>query len=251
MAVLTADQVIQDAGRFRRVLMAAEEVAREGRLVTLGIAPRSPSTGYGYIKQGERVRTVASFPVYRVDHFTEKPDHETAIRMVASGAYSWNSGMFIWRVGRILEEFRIQMPALYGQLLRIEDSLGTAAYDATLLETWREVRKQTIDYGVMEGAGDVVVIPTDVGWSDVGSWASLAELLPSDDKGNVVRSDHAGIDTRDAVIIGGDRLIATIGVDNVIIIDTDDALLICARGREESVREVVRLLEREGRREYL
>ena len=251
MAVLTADQVIQDAARFRRVLMAAEEVAQLGQLVTLGITPRSPSTGYGYIKQGETIESVAGFPVYRVDHFTEKPDREAAMDMVASGTYSWNSGMFVWSVGQILEEFRRQMPNLYDHLRRIEASLGTPDYDATLVETWCQVRKETIDYGVMEGAKNVAVIPIDVGWSDVGSWASLAELLPSDQEGNVIRGTHTGIDTRNTVIIGGGRLIATIGVDDMIIIDTEDALLICPRGREQGVREIVRRLGREGRREYL
>ena len=251
MAVLTADQVIQDATRFRSVLSVARDVAQEGRLVTLGIRPRSPSTGYGYIEQGARLQAVSGYPAYHVKQFTEKPDRETANRMVADGRYSWNSGMFIWRVDRILEEFRRQMPDLYSQLTTIEAAVGTAGYEGTLADVWPQVRKETIDYGVMEGAADVVVIPADIGWSDVGSWASLAELLPSDEDENVIRGPHIGIDTQRTMVIGGRRLIATVGVEDLIIVDTEDALLVCSRGREQGVREIVRQLEGEGRHEYL
>jgi mannose-1-phosphate guanylyltransferase len=251
IAVLTADQVIQDAEQFRRVLAATEKVARMGWLVTLGITPTSPSTGYGYIEQGERLETVEGYDVFRVSRFTEKPDRDKAIQMVASGRYSWNSGMFIWQVDRILEEFRRQMPDLYDQLENIGAAMGTSQYEAKLRAVWAQVKKETIDYGVMEGANDVAVVPVDIGWSDVGSWTSLGDLLPRDQDGNAIVGPHMGIDTRDTLVFGSTRLIATIGLEGMIIVDTEDALLVCPRGHEQGVREIVRQLEREGRLEFL
>lgn len=245
MAVLTADHFIADVERFRRVLSAAFQVAEEGHLVTLGIKPTYPSTGYGYIRQGDLLNIVDGFPVFRALRFTEKPDRETALRMLESGDYSWNSGMFIWRVDRIMEEFQRQMPDFYAQLLEIEGALGTADYEATLRRVWPQVARQTIDYGVMEGAGDVVVIPVEIGWSDVGSWVSLMELLPADNEGNIIVGPHLGLETRNTLVFGasGKRLIATIGLDGIVIVDTEDALLVCSVEREQEVRELVKRLE--------
>jgi mannose-1-phosphate guanylyltransferase len=255
MAVLTADHFIGEVTRFREVLTVAAQVAEQGHLVTLGIKPSSPSTGYGYIKQGESLGTVEGFQVFRAERFTEKPSLETAIHMVDSGEYSWNSGMFIWRVVRILEEFERQMPELYVQLAEIEATLGPSGpgpgYGATLDRIWPQVVRQTIDYGVMEGAEDVVVIPVDIGWSDVGSWASLLDLLPVGEDGNIVVGPHVVIDTRDTLVFGGERLVATIGLEGMVVVDTDNALLICTREREQEVRAIVRLLEGQGETDYL
>jgi mannose-1-phosphate guanylyltransferase len=251
IAVLTADHFISDAARFRQALAAAARVAEDGHLVTLGIKPLSPSTGFGYIKQKESLGVVEGFPVFRAERFTEKPSLETALHMVESGEYSWNSGMFIWRVDRILEEFQRQMPEFYVQLAEIEATLGTSGYEATLGRVWPQVDRQTIDYGVMEGAEDVAVIPVDIGWSDVGSWASIFELLQADEEGNIVVGPHVGIDTHDTLVLGGKRFIATIGLEGMVIVDTEDALLICPREREQEVRAIVRHLERENQREYL
>jgi mannose-1-phosphate guanylyltransferase len=253
MAVLTADHFISDVPLFRQALAAAAEAAEEGHLVTLGIKPSSPSTGYGYIKQGESLGQVDGFEVFRAERFTEKPGAETAIHMVESGEYSWNSGMFIWRVDRVMDEFERQMPEFYAQLAEVEATLGTPGYEPTLGRVWPQVARQTIDYGVMEGAKDVAVIPVDIGWSDVGSWASLLDLLPADENGNTVVGPHAGIDTRGTLVFNknGKRLVATIGVEDLIIVDTEDALLVCPKEREQDVREMVRLLEREERGEYL
>jgi len=251
MAVLTADQYIHDVARFRQALVAAGELAGSGYIVTLGIKPSAPVTGYGYIEQGEYLEAPQGFAAYRAVRFTEKPDQETAERMVASGTFSWNSGMFIWRVADVMEEFARQMPDLLAHLLEIEGAIDTAVYGETLARVWPQVPKQTIDYGIMEGARRVAVIPVDIGWSDVGSWASLAELWPSDADGNIVVSDHIGLGTHNSIVFGSKRLVATIGLRDVVIVDTPDALLVCARGREQDVREVVRLLESQGRQEVL
>jgi mannose-1-phosphate guanylyltransferase len=252
MAVLTADHFISDVERFRQVLTAGEQVAEEGHLVTLGIKPSSPSTGYGYIQQGEELGEFEGFETFRAKRFTEKPSQETAIHMVESGEYSWNSGMFIWRVDRIMQEFQHQMPEFYAQLAEVEMTLGTPGYQPALSRIWPQVVKQTIDYGIMEGAEDVVVIPVDIGWSDVGSWASLFDLLPIDEEGNAIVGPHIGIDTRDTLVFGGGaRLIATIGLEAMVIVATDDALLVCPKEREQEVREIVHLLRGEERNEYL
>jgi len=255
MAVLTADHFIADVERFQRVLEAAAEAAREGHLVTLGIEPSSPSTGYGYIQQGAKMECGGDFDVFQVERFTEKPDQETALRMAESGEYTWNSGMFVWSVDRIMTEFQCQMPDFYVKLAEVQGTLGTDAYGSTLKRIWPTINKQSIDYGVMEGAGDVAVIPVDIGWSDVGSWGSLAELLAElgeeDEDGNVIVGDHIGIDTQRTMVFGSERLIATIGLEDMVIVDVGDAVLVCPMDREQDVRELVHLLERQESDEYL
>ena len=252
MAVLTADHFIADTDGFRQTLAAAAQVAQAGHLVTLGIKPSSPSTGFGYIQQAESLGIEAGFPVFRVKRFSEKPNQADATRMVASGDHSWNSGMFIWRVDRILEEFQRQMPGFYAQLSELETVLGTADYPTKISHLWPQVAEQTIDYGVMEGAKDVAVIPVEIGWSDVGSWSSLFELLPIDTEGNILTGAHVAIDTHNTLVLGGKkRLIATIGVEDLVIVDTEDALLICTKEREQDVRAVVKQLKQEGRTAWL
>ncbi|MGB7566353.1 MAG: mannose-1-phosphate guanylyltransferase [Chitinivibrionales bacterium] len=246
MAVLTADHFIEDTARFRQALAFAAKVAANGHLVTLGIKPSSASTGFGYIKQGKNFATVDDFPVFGVERFIEKPDQETATSMVKSGDYAWNSGMFIWRVDRILEEFKRQMPDFYAQLSLVEAALGTPDYQATINRVWPQVAKETIDYGIMEGAKDVAVIPVDIGWSDVGSWGSLFELLSTDKNGNIIVGSHVGIDTRGSLVFGKKRLIATIGLKDMIVVDTEDAVLVCPKDREQEVRDIVERLGKDG-----
>ena len=253
MTVLTADHYITKTGYFRQVLAAAAKVAQEGHLVTLGITPSSPSTGYGYIQQGERIAEVDGMDVFRGVRFAEKPNQQTAIEMVESGEYSWNSGMFIWRVDRILEEFQRQMPEFYEQLMVVEASIDTPDYQTALDDIWPLVAKETIDYGIMERAEDVAVIPVDIGWSDVGSWGSIPPLLEANEQGNFVIGSHLGVDTSDSLIYehASGRLIATIGLKDMIIIDTDDAVLVCPLDREQDVKAIVNLLESSGSDELL
>jgi mannose-1-phosphate guanylyltransferase len=252
MLVLTADHFIVDEAGFLQALKAAEEVARDGYLVTLGIKPTFASTGYGYIHQGEFLRRVESLPVYLANRFTEKPDPEEAEHLVNSGDYTWNSGMFVWRVDRIVEEFQRQMPDFYEQLQKIAAASDPTEYEQLLADIWPTVKKETIDYGVMEGAEKVAVIPIDIGWADVGSWASLVDVLPSDEQGNTVTGNHVGIDTKDTIIVGyGEKLVATIGLEGLVIVDTKDALLICTKEREQDVKTMVTLLEKLGRDDLL
>jgi len=247
MAVLTADHFIADTEGFRKILAAAEQVAQKGHLVTLGIKPTAPSSAFGYVQQAESLGTEAGVPFFRMKRFVEKPNQTEAARMLATGEYSWNSGMFIWRVDRIMAEFERQMPKFYGQLAELEPSLGTPDYPAKISQIWPQVGEQTIDYGVMEGAQDVTVIPIEIGWADVGSWTSLFDLLPVDAVGNILQGAHVAIDTKNTLVMGGEkRLIATIGIENLVIVDTEDALLICTREREQDVRAVVKQLKQAG-----
>ncbi len=246
MVVVTADHYIGQIARFQRVLRAATQVAHDGHLVTLGITPSFPSTGYGYIRRGELLTTVDGFTVYHARRFTEKPDASLAQAFLSSGLYSWNSGMFIWQVKSIMAEFERQMPEFYAQLDEIGRAVDTPRGSATLQRVWPGVEKQTIDYGIMERALDVAVIPVHIGWNDIGSWSTLMELLDADKNGNVVIGDHITLETRNTLIYSAKKLVATIGVQNLIIVETDDALLICPQDRAEQVRKVVDILrERE------
>jgi mannose-1-phosphate guanylyltransferase len=166
--------------------------------------------------------------------------------MKESGDYCWNSGMFIWRVGGILDEFKRQMPLCYELLERIGAAIGGPDYMQRLIDLWPMVSKQTIDYGIMEGARNVAVVPVDIGWIDVGSWSSLFQALECDKLGNLSIGPSVRIDTHNTLTFGKNRLIAAIGVSDLIVVDTDDALLICPRDREQDVREIVRRLEDSG-----
>jgi len=251
MAVLTADHYIEKADELRRALEAAAQVAEAGHLVTLGIQPSHPATGYGYIERGEKLAQISGLDVHRVEKFTEKPDLATAQAFVKSGRYYWNSGMFIWKVSTILREFQKLMPQLYAQLMEIDAALGTTQERAVLERVWPQVENETIDYGIMERAQDVAVIPVDIGWSDVGDWAALSELLPPDEEGNVIVGEHVGLDTRRCMIHGSRRLVATIGLEDMIVVDTEDALFICPKERAQEVRDLVEKLKESGREEFM
>jgi mannose-1-phosphate guanylyltransferase len=253
MAVLTADHFIADADRFRQIVAAAARVAEEGHLVTLGIRPTYPSTGYGYIKQGQLVRTENGFPVFQVEQFVEKPNPELACALVENREYSWNGGMFIWRVERILAEIQRQMPEFYAQLMEVEAALGAPNSGPVLSRVWSQVAKQTIDYGVMEGAQDVVVIPADIGWSDIGSWTSLVNVLGADEDRNTVVGPHLGMDTCDTLVMnqGAKRLVVTIGVEHMVVVSMDDVVLVCSKEREQDVRHIGQRLEQKGWDDWL
>ncbi len=250
MAVLPADHFIAEEERFRRILTAAAQVAEEGHLMTLGIRPTKPTTGYGYIRRGALLTHVGKFEVFRVEEFVEKPRLATAQRFLRSGQYYWNSGMFVWKVSTILGEIERFMPALYSQLMEIKAVLGTPEEGETLERVWAQVEDETIDYGVMEHAEDVAVIPADIGWSDIGDWATLYELLPADGEGNVVVGEHVGLDTK-GCLVHSSRLVATIGLEDMIIVDTGDAVLICPKDRAQDVKRLVEKLREMGKERYL
>jgi mannose-1-phosphate guanylyltransferase len=248
--------IVEPAGRntapcIGLTALYLRQVAQDGHLVTLGIQPDSPHTGYGYIQRGDFLRQIGQHGVYKVVRFTEKPDQVTAQRFLDSGQYDWNSGMFGWKVSAILEAIEVHLPALHAQLTTIEAALGSQQERGVLEEVWQGVESISIDYGVMERADNVAVVPMDVGWSDVGSWATVAELMPKDAEDNVVVGKHVGMDTTGSLLYSSGRLIATIGLRDIIVVDTDDAILICPKVRAQEVKDLVGELREKQKDEYL
>jgi mannose-1-phosphate guanylyltransferase len=251
MAILTADHYIGDVPAFQQAVQTGYAAAQADWLVTLGIHPDFPSTGFGYIHQGAQVMAVDGQVVYRVESFVEKPDGETAQKMLAAGGFSWNSGMFLWKAGTILAQFEQLMPELYQELERLAGHLGQPDYLDVLQAIWPTVKKETIDYGIMERAKAAAIIPVEIRWTDVGSWGSLEGLLPTDRDGNIWTGVHLAIGTHNTLALGGKRLIATIGVDDLIIVDTPDAVLVMKKEREQDVKAIVNQLADQGLAQFL
>lgn len=255
MAILTADHFIQNEDQFRALLAAAYDVAQQGYLATLGIEPTFPATGYGYVQRGDALGQFGGQDAYRVLRFQEKPSEETARAFLAAGDHAWNSGMFIWRVDRILDEFARQMPELNSTLMEIDAAWNTPRRDSVIAALWQTIRGQTIDYGIMENAQNVATLPArGLGWNDVGSWDQLFEVLPSDENGNIILgAQHIGLDTSNSLICTENpgRVIVTIGASDLVIVDTGDAILVCPRSQAQRVRDVVNALRASGRGEYL
>jgi mannose-1-phosphate guanylyltransferase len=242
MACLTADHFIKDEVRFRALLAAAAEAAHKDYLVTLGIEPTFPSTGFGYIQQDTLLGVFAGFDVYHAARFREKPPLAEAEQMVADGQHSWNSGMFVWKVEQLMAEFAWQMPGFHHQLAQIE------ADPDVLPHVWPNVIEKTIDYGIMEGAERVAVIPAGgLGWNDVGSWESLFDVMHTDEDGNIiVGTDLVEVNSRDTLVHNSNperKLVALIGVSDLVVVDTGDVLLVCPRNRAQAVREIVSALK--------
>jgi mannose-1-phosphate guanylyltransferase len=252
MAVLTADHYIANIERFHQLLRAAFQVAGEGFLVTLGIKPNFPSTGYGYIHTGNEIGAYQGIRVHNARGFLEKPDEQRAKELFASDSYAWNSGMFVWKVDQIIVEMARQMPHLYTGLQMISRKWNTDERAETIRKVWEGLERISIDYGVMEGAENVAVIPvSDLGWSDVGSWESLFEVLPADEHGNIIhQAEFLGLDSQNSLVYGNNdgRLIVTLGVEDLVIVDAGDALLVCRKEHSQQVREVVQLLRKQGSR---
>jgi len=248
MGSFHADHLVRDEDLFRETVRLAERAAREGYLMTIGIAPTAPETGYGYIKWGESL-TVAD--TFLVQQFKEKPSLAIAEGWLAEGGYLWNSGMFVWRCAALLDELARQQPELYEGLIRIADSWDTPAGQETLTAIWPTLPKLPIDVAVMEGAaaaGRVGTVPGHFGWNDIGDWHTLGEVLGHGDTANVVlngdAAHHLLIDTDCTVIVpNGERIIATLGVHNLVIVDTPDALLVCSRDRAQDVKKLVDALK--------
>lgn len=251
MVSLHADHFIRDLEGFRQALLKAAETAASGYLVTLGIQPDAPETGYGYIRRGELIGRLDGQAVYRVAQFLEKPDAATARRFVNSGEYSWNSGIFTWRLATLWQEFGRHLPTMCDQLEEIGRDLGTCREQMTLARVWSRIANETIDVGIMEKSDRVAVLPINVGWSDVGSWATLLDLLPADTETNVVVGEHVGVDTGSSLLYSPKRLIATVGLTDMIVVDTDDAILICPKGRAQEVKSLVEALRKSNRSQYL
>lgn len=254
MAMLPADHHVAKPAAFRAALAAAARLAARGAIATIGIRPSRPETGYGYLRLGARLpggRGTAR-QAWRVERFVEKPDVITAARYLAEGGYLWNSGIFAFRADVILEEIRKAMPILGEQLSVIEQSLGRRAYEKTLARVFPNAPSISLDYGVMEKSQRIACVPADFGWSDVGSFAALSEVRPADDLGNVAEGEALVIDGRGNVVLAQRRRpLAIIGLDEVVAVDSGDAVLVVRKTKAQDVRKVVEELRRRGRRDLL
>ena len=248
MCVFPSDHFVKNQEEFTRILgLAVEAAEREDKLITLGITPTFPSTGYGYIRFDRSAPGVAK----QVLEFKEKPDEETAKRYLASGEYSWNSGMFVWKASTILEKFKELLPEIYACLEKIGDAMNTAEEARVIAEIYPMIPSISIDYGILEKSSDVLVISAEFCWNDVGSWDNLGVLYEEDENGNVLAGNQINIDTKNCISYSGKRLIATVGVENLIIVETEDAVLVCDKSRAQDVKRIVDQLKAEGREEYL
>lgn len=253
MAVLPADHYILQEEEFRATLEKGKDAAAKGYLVTLGIAPDRPETGYGYIEADNAYRGAGPYPVKR---FVEKPKFEKALEFLEAGNFFWNSGMFIWRASVILESLERHTPQLAEALSTLrfsQDIWELADLRPQIAQIYSRITGDSIDYAVMEKAGNVVVIPASFGWSDVGSWSALPGVISPDSCGNVIinASESVTIDAVDTIAYGGGKAVALVGVQRLIVVDTPDALMVCSLDRGQEVKKVVEELEKRGLDKYL
>lgn len=247
MIVLPADHYISNVRNFQEVLRSAVAAAnRENKIITLGIHPHSPETGYGYIHRGELVDTFAGIPAYQAVRFLEKPDSARAMEFLSSGDYLWNSGMFIWRVDMIREMIGKHIPSLAEGLKEIENSLQTDRYEKTVKKVYSDLPKVSIDYGLMERADNVLVIPCDFGWDDIGSWTALEGYVEKDELGNVLNGEGVLLDTVNTHVVSSDKTVALLGVKDLIVIIDHDSLLICHKSRAQEIKKIVQALRDKG-----
>jgi len=252
-AVMPADHLIQPAEEFARSIKYAASLASQTRaLITFGIRPSGPSVNFGYIHRGQREQAEEGFHVFRVLEFKEKPCLEVAKQFVDSGEYYWNSGIFVWRCDVILSLIATFMPDLYEGLKRIDAALGTKEQAAVIENEYPRFTKISIDYGVMEKAPDVCVIEGTFDWDDVGSWQTTERLHDPDHNGNIVLGPHYGLDTKSCIIVSDqDHFVGTIGVEDLVIVQTADATLVCRKDRAPDVKALVEGLREKGLDEYL
>ncbi len=249
MFVLPSDHLIRSEDMYTDTLRRAAEAAEAGEnLVTLGITPTYPETGYGYIKY---VRGSGRSGVYDVERFVEKPDLPTARGYLKSGGYLWNSGMFIWKATTILANIRQHMPLLYEGLLPIAAAYGTADFSDVLNEHFPDLPAESIDFGIMEKAAHIHTIPGNFGWDDVGSWLALQRINETDSEGNMLSGDVVSVDSKNCTICAGSRMIAVLGLEDVVIVDTPDAVLVCDKNSTQDIKKVLAELRAQGRVELL
>ncbi len=258
MAVLPADSYIADAPRYRKIVHAALELAKTpGNLVVIGVPPTRPETGYGYIERGSAAGRWSGEPAFAVKRFTEKPALPLARRYVKSHAYFWNAGMFFWRVSTFLNCLREYLPATYESLATLSAEIGTRKFERQLRRTYSKLENISVDYAIMEratrerGRRRVFVIPAKVGWSDIGSWTAVHELLARHEGENVSAGPSFTLDATGNFLWSPKKFVAAIGVHNLVVVETPDALLLCPRDRAQDVGRIVKWLEERKLRELL
>ena len=252
MVVLPADHLIADEDLFLSTLRAAVAMARkQPALVTLGIRPASPETGYGYIEAGEQLDKVQEHKFYKVTSFHEKPDVERAKHYLEKGNFFWNSGMFVWQAEAILAQMKKYLPGLYTDLHKLKPFLDADGLEQEINHIYPDLESISIDYGVMEKAGNVLMIPADFGWNDLGTWASMAQIWPKDDQGNVNQGEIMAMESQGNVVFCQEILCVLLGVDDLIVVDTEDALLVCPVNRAQDIGKVLDLMKQRGMEQYL
>lgn len=248
MCIFPSDHYIKDKKEFSRSLESAiDEAEKNDKLVTIGIKPTFPSTGYGYIKYNNQNHQSAK----DVLEFIEKPNLKKAKEYIDNGEYVWNSGIFVWKASVILDNYRRFLPRVYKYLVEIGEAMNTPEEHKVIQEVYPQIPDISIDYGVMERSDEVKVITGDFGWNDIGSWDTLAVLYDVDDNGNVIKGNQINIDTNNCISYSEERLIATVGVENLIIVETKDAILVCHKDKAQDVKKVVDQLKLSGKNSYL
>ncbi len=251
MVVLSADHAIRREEQFLRLIRVAAAAAQQDYLVTLGIKPNRPETGYGYIKAGALIEDPGIKGVYAVNAFVEKPDQKTAQTYLTNGNYYWNSGMFVWKVKTFLAELEKHQPAMYQGLMEIQNSIGTDRETEVVTSVFQKLKSISIDYAVMEKTDKAAMVPADIEWSDVGSWAALDEVLDKDASGNIISGNVIDLGSSNSVIYAEKRLVATIGLRDAIVVDTPDATLVCGKENAQDVKKIVEELKKRKAEEHL
>ena len=247
MLVLPSDHLIGYENIYIKTLQTAIRTAEEGNnLVTIGITPAYPETGYGYINFGKEAGDA-----YEVERFVEKPDLPTAKKYLASGKYLWNSGMFVWKASAIMYNMKQFMPEIHDGAVRIGNSYGTDSYEETLIKEFTAFTSESVDFGIMEKASDIYTIPGSFGWDDVGSWLAVERINETDDKKNYFDGDVIAVDSERTTVCGGKRLVAAIGTRDIVIVDTDDVLLVCSKNNTQDVKKVIAQLKEHGRNDLV
>jgi mannose-1-phosphate guanylyltransferase len=249
MGSFAADHAVSDPASFEQAVNLARDVAARGYLVTIGCRPTRPETGYGYIAVSDQeILSTGMGASYRVDAFVEKPDSQTAMRYLESGRYLWNSGMFVWKASTFMEELRCHEPGIADGVERIASVWGTARQQQVTEEIWPTLHDISVDNGVMERSRRVAVVPAEFGWSDVGDWHGLSTLLEHDESGNCTRGDTINIGSVNSMVWSDtQRVISIIGLEDVVIVDTPDALLVANRAHAQLVRSTVSKLKEQNR----
>lgn len=251
MVVLAADHSIRKTDEFLNLIKTAAAAAKKDYLVTLGIKPNRPETGFGYIKAGKPCEGQGIADVCKVEAFVEKPNLETAKEYVRQGSYYWNSGMFIWKTSTFLDEIQKLQPALYQGLMEIQESIGSDRESKVVAKVFQKFDSISIDYAIMEKTGRAAVIPADIEWSDVGSWSALDEVSDRDASGNIISGNVIDFGSKDSIIYAEKRLVATIGLHDTIVVDTPDATLVCSKEKAQDVKKIVEELKKRKSEEHL
>ena len=253
MGVMPSDHLVSDAARFLELLDLAQAPAREDLLVTFGIKPTRPETGFGYLKVGGPLSNFrdGSLSIRKVERFVEKPDLPRAQEYLASGEYYWNSGIFVWTASAILHEIEECLPDLHRGLVEIEPRLFSPAQAEAIADLYAHLDPVSIDYGVMEKSRRTVMIEADMGWHDVGSWSALDEICKRDETGNLKSGNLLDLGSQDSILLAGSRVLATVGLRDMVVVDTPDATLVCPKEQAQRVKELAEELKRKGLEEHL